>query len=209
MVYIIYKLTNVVNGKEYVGLTKSTLKRRWYQHVHNAKNRSNHLSKAIRKYGKDAFECQALCSCTCVEDAEEMERHFIAEYDTLSNGYNMTRGGSAFTGMPGERNSMYGKTHTPKVRQKLAEGASKRFKGKTYEELYGKKKAAELKQKRSEVWKGVWKGKDTSGINNPRARPVSIRGIEFSHGKAAAAHFGISPSTLVGWLKKYDDCYYL
>ena len=59
---------------------------------------------------------------------------------------------------------MYGKTHTDLVKTKLGTEASLRFKGKSYEELYGKDKADLLKQKRSDNLKG----KDNSFKNNPR-----------------------------------------
>jgi ribosomal protein L37AE/L43A len=63
----------------------------------------------------------------------------------------------------GERNSMFGKTHTEEVKAILAEKASNRFKGKSYEELYGTEKAIELKNKRSTNLKG----KNNSGSYNP------------------------------------------
>ena len=49
-----------------------------------------------------------------------------------------------------ERNGMYGKTHSSEVCDMLGKAASARFKGKSYVELYGEEKAAELKKKRSE-----------------------------------------------------------
>ena len=67
-------------------------------------------------------------------------------------------------GCVGEVNGMYGKTHTDAVKTKLGEEASLRFKGKSYEELYGKDKADLLKKKRSDNLKG----KDNSFKNNPR-----------------------------------------
>lgn len=48
----------------------------------------------------------------------------------------------------GEKNGMFGKTHTKKVKQKLAKLASQRFKGKTYDQLYSKEKASELRESR-------------------------------------------------------------
>lgn len=67
-------------------------------------------------------------------------------------------------GLAGKKNGMYGKTHTDLVKTKLGEEASLRFKGKSYEELYGKDKAEILKKKRSDNLKE----KDNSFKNNPR-----------------------------------------
>jgi len=197
MMYIIYKLTNTVNGKEYVGLTSSTIDNRWRQHIYASrhKNTKTHLVRAIRKYGKEAFTSQVLCSCRTVEDAEEMERHFIAEHDTLSNGYNMTAGGNCTTGLSGELNGMYGKTHTPDVRQKLSETASERFKGKSYAELYGEEKAEELKRKRSETFSAVDKSGERNSMygknhSNETKAKMSAAATEWKTGKTYEEMYG-------------------
>ena len=65
---------------------------------------------------------------------------------------------------PGKLNGMYGKTHTEEVCENLSKAASLRFKGKSYVDLYGEKKAKELKKLRSKKAKN----KDNSGKNNPR-----------------------------------------
>lgn len=71
---------------------------------------------------------------------------------------------------PGSKNGMFGKTHSDELKANQAGVASARFKGKSYEELYGKEKALELKQKRS----NQLKGKDHTGKNNPRAKRILI-----------------------------------
>ena len=49
---LIYKITNTVNGKIYVGQTVRTLEERKWQHINTAKNgHKNHLYNAMRKYG--------------------------------------------------------------------------------------------------------------------------------------------------------------
>lgn len=71
---------------------------------------------------------------------------------------------------PGSKNGMFGKTHSDELKATQAIVASTRFKGKSYDELYGIEKATELKQKRSIQLKG----KDHSGKNNPRAKRILI-----------------------------------
>lgn len=148
--YIIYKITNKVNNKVYIGLTRRTFKKRWYMHVWEANNRNtrSNFHNAIKKYDKDIWISEIVCCCINKQHAEEMECHFIKENDSYKNGYNMTEGGNAFGGLVGKFNGMYGRTHTQKVKNKLARAAKKRFKGKSYNELYGTERADELKQKR-------------------------------------------------------------
>jgi group I intron endonuclease len=55
---LIYKATNKINGKSYVGLTTQTLDTRKYQHLYHATNGLSQglFSKAILKYGEENFE---------------------------------------------------------------------------------------------------------------------------------------------------------
>jgi hypothetical protein len=64
---------------------------------------------------------------------------------------------------PGKLNGMYDQTHSIQVKEAQAQQAIKRFKGKTYKDLYGEERANKLKKLRSKVMKG----KDNSGIKNP------------------------------------------
>ena len=72
--------------------------------------------------------------------------------------------GKCHIGTIGPKNGMYGQTHTDEAKKIFADTASKTFKGKSYEELYGKQKAQELKKIRSEKAKR----KNNSVKNNPR-----------------------------------------
>ena len=54
----IYKITNVLNGKMYIGKTSSTIEERWKEHRHDATRKSKEyrpLYSAIQKYGADNF----------------------------------------------------------------------------------------------------------------------------------------------------------
>jgi group I intron endonuclease len=90
-IYTIYKLTNKVNNKSYIGFTK-----RWPQRIkeHSWACTNMLIHKAIRKYGMDSFESSILYQG---EDKDFtlsiMEPHYIKMYNTLIEGYNQTSGG--------------------------------------------------------------------------------------------------------------------
>ena len=99
----IYKVTNTVNGKIYVGQTSRTIEDRWREHVRDAFKRKKqaffpfHL--AIKKYGQDAFQIEQLEECSS-HDLDERERYWIKYYDTYHNGYNADYGGRSNKGHP-------------------------------------------------------------------------------------------------------------
>ena len=96
MAYI-YKITNLVNGKIYIGQTSMPLDERFRHHVHEAfTQKSNRpLYKAMRKYGKDNF----IINCVeevLLEDLNSKETYYISYYKSyapLGFGYNATLGG--------------------------------------------------------------------------------------------------------------------
>jgi len=99
----IYKITNTINGKVYVGQTVSTLSVRWSQHVHEAnKNGDRTLCKAIRKYGKENFTIEQIDSACSIEELNKKEQEYIVKLNSLcfndGQGYNMTLGGEGNSG---------------------------------------------------------------------------------------------------------------
>jgi group I intron endonuclease len=106
----IYKITNSVNGKIYVG-SAVDLRKRWGNHKSNLNvgiNKSKHLQAAWNKYGQDSFEFSVI---EYVEDKTkliEREQYYI---DTLSPEYNiLTVAGSSL-----------GYRHTEEYKAKAAE----------------------------------------------------------------------------------------
>lgn len=87
---IIYKITNKVNGKSYIGQTRYTIEFRWKQHQHKKDN--TYFHNAIHKYGVDNFSIEILEECD-IEELNQKEIFYIAKYDTFKNGYNLTIGG--------------------------------------------------------------------------------------------------------------------
>jgi len=104
--HIIYKITNVINEKIYVGQTKQYYgaekigaEGRLKRHIANAFNPKSgsgcpKLENAIRKYGKECFVTEVL-EKTTQDEIDELEEYYIREYDSTNNtiGYNISLGG--------------------------------------------------------------------------------------------------------------------
>lgn len=93
----IYKITNLINGKIYIGQTIQSIKDRWYRHVGNSKWISQHeanmtIKRAIRKYGKENFKLELIENCKR-ENLNDREKYWISYYDSYHTGYNNTLGG--------------------------------------------------------------------------------------------------------------------
>lgn len=91
----VYKITNDINGKVYIGKTQNSVDKRFNEHMrasrkHNCKNRP--LYSAIRKYGENHFTVETLEMC-CNGILPEREKYWIRFYDSFKTGYNATIGG--------------------------------------------------------------------------------------------------------------------
>lgn len=125
---IIYKHTCKVTGKSYIGLTKYSMEFRLNGHITCARNGSPYkFHKAIAEYGIEQFESEILEECvTDVETLCELERYWIAFYDTYRNGYNMTEGGQ--TAPPSTKDQIEKMVKTRKENGSYITGAAKRVK---------------------------------------------------------------------------------
>lgn len=107
----IYMLTCRVNGKRYIGQSIN-IKRRLNDHKWN-KRCTSIISKAIAKYGWDAFDKTVLEFCL-VEELDEKEIQYIAK---LKPEYNLTEGGDSLTGYK----------HSPETKELLKQLAKKQW----------------------------------------------------------------------------------
>lgn len=96
----IYKITNLLTNKIYIGYTSRPIQRRFYEHKWEAFNsdcndNASYLYQSMRKYGTDVFVIDEIIQFDESEyDWKELEKYYIKEYDTLSpNGYNILSGG--------------------------------------------------------------------------------------------------------------------
>ena len=99
---LIYRVTNTVNGKVYIGKwSHPTVDHRWRLHKSAAKSGSPYyFHRAIRKYGPDIFKVEVIDRAMTAEELSEKEKFYIASYQSNSpeKGYNMTLGGEGHNG---------------------------------------------------------------------------------------------------------------
>lgn len=119
----VYKITNSVNGKLYIGISANPDKR-WWEHRNQTRKTHTRLYNAFRKYGVEAFTFEILCWCDTREDARELENLAVEVCDTIATGYNMCPGGGG--GIAGPDNPAYGKPLPADVRAKMSAAAKKR-----------------------------------------------------------------------------------
>ena len=92
---IIYKATNNINGKIYVGQTTKSLETRIKRHLQSVRAGSDtHFHQALRKYGKDNFTFEIVCEVSSKAELNRLETYYISKWNTIKLGYNMVDGGS-------------------------------------------------------------------------------------------------------------------
>ena len=94
MAYI-YCITNLINGKQYVGKTTTSITKRFQEHCKDSKKErceKRPLYDAMQKYGINNFVVEKLIQCE-VDELDSYEMLFIQKLDTYRNGYNCTKGG--------------------------------------------------------------------------------------------------------------------
>jgi group I intron endonuclease len=102
----IYKITNIITKKCYIGETKkSNPELRWNEHKRKIEKGIGcpALQEAIKKYGVENFKFEVLIICFD-EDRYKFEIEYIKKFNSIApNGYNLTKGG--------EGGGFYGKKH--------------------------------------------------------------------------------------------------
>ena len=122
---IIYKTTNLINGKFYIG--KDANNRDYYL------GSGSILNKAIKKYGKENFKKEILEKCNSLEELCEREIFWIKELDATNEtiGYNIAKGGlggDTFTNDPNKeirreiiKKTSIGRKHSEQTKKLLSQ----------------------------------------------------------------------------------------
>ena len=92
---IIYKITNKIDGKSYIGQTSRTLSLRKAEHKYDAHKETNYpLYNAMNHYGFENFIFEEVVTAETLDELNALEQFYIEKEDTLNpNGYNLSRGG--------------------------------------------------------------------------------------------------------------------
>jgi len=180
MMFCVYKIKNLVNGKLYIGKTCNP-DERWHDHLTAAKYKKDScpIHRAINKYGEDNFEFSIIEEYESDEKALSGEVFWIAEHKTNISkygnqfGYNLTDGGEGVAGL----------IHTEESKRKMSEAVMGEK-----NHNYGKPKSDEIKRKISDSNKGQKRTPET------KAKISAVQlGKEISENtksKMSAAHTG-------------------
>ena len=206
----IYKITNEINGKAYIGCTTQeppTL--RWKTHRAQARFGCQFpLHRAIRKYGVESFSFAVIYECSSLREMVACERGLIAEHGTYApHGYNITSGGEGTFGrvltaasrakMSASRKRAYAEgrghrrkpgeyRHSAETRAKL--GAAARRRDLSYLVAQGKAQAKISDADVSEIRRLL-----TADYGSPLARmyhvsPSLISAIKHGHRRVEVSH---------------------
>jgi group I intron endonuclease len=115
-IYSIYRITNTVTSKVYIGFASNCVKRK-SSHKKAAEGISDtKFYRAIRKYGWENFVFETIYQSLDFEHTlRTMENYFIVEHDSFKNGYNSTLGGDGAVTVSGDSHHM--KSHEQRTRQ--------------------------------------------------------------------------------------------
>ena len=136
--YCIYKITNLLNGKMYIGKHMTS-------DIEDGYMGSGIIIKnAIKKYGKENFRKEWLMFCEDEDEMNYMERVFVDQtWVDRSDTYNMALGGVG--GSPKGRN--FGRHHTEEAKLKISAAT----KGKN-NPMYGKPCFYKMTPEQKEIW---------------------------------------------------------
>lgn len=120
---LVYKITNKINNKAYIGITTQSISERWSKHC-TPKSNCTAISSAIKKYGKDSWNIEVLETVNCLELLKKKESYYIHSLNTIAPfGYNLTFGGEIGTPSIETRekiaNSLKGRKRPPEIGEKV------------------------------------------------------------------------------------------
>lgn len=200
--YCIYKITNNITGKSYIGYTNN-YDRRMANHRNGGKTGTGsckQLYESMKKHGSDNFTFNVLYDkIESVQEAKLLESTTIEKYDTFKNGYNAHPGGTG--GDMSAYKSFYKAMKKYHSERNPEDYATYGFNGKTH--------TIESKQKQSKARKSYWdnlsssdknkRSKKVSGSKNGmygkipgNAKKVTYKGIEYPSMAEAERQTGLT-----------------
>lgn len=122
---IIYKATNLMNGKIYIGQTITSLEKRIKKHYYDAKSDNLYFHRALNKYDKKDWEWKIIDNGSSLLELNNKEKYWISFYEsnTAAKGYNLTIGGEGIVGLNKES---YDKARQTRINKGLSKKAKQR-----------------------------------------------------------------------------------
>lgn len=80
MKYLVYKITNDINDKIYIGQTTESLNKRFMRHCGYQLKDNTHLHRAMKKYGCQHFKIELLYVCNSQQELDDKEFEYISFY---------------------------------------------------------------------------------------------------------------------------------
>lgn len=131
----VYKITNKITGKVYIGITNQGSGARYRHHWYESRiGEPSPIHRSMAKYGEDNFTLEIIDFADTYDELKEKEKYWIKEYDSMNRekGYNLTEGGDG----------TFGRMHSEETKDKIRQKA------------IGRKASEETKKKMSESRKG-------------------------------------------------------
>ena len=123
--YCVYRFISP-SGKSYIGIT-TNLFIRYLGHKRNYSKTKTKFYDACKSYGFENFQLEVLCkditNRCCLNTLEKL---YINSFNSLNEGYNMTKGGDG-NSQPGELNGMFGRKHTEESKAKMSRNTPKKY----------------------------------------------------------------------------------
>lgn len=183
---IIYKATNKINGKMYIGQTARTLDVRMAEH---ARHSNTPFDRAVQKYGMENFDVETIDTASSIDELNQKEIYWIKYYNTYGdNGYNACIGGE----------NTKGYHHREESKAKMSEAKRRMYIGEN-NPFYGKRHSEETCKRFSEQRTGrklspEWK-RHLSESSSIKVKVINIEtGEIFNSIKEAADKYNIAPT---------------
>lgn len=153
--WCVYCHTNKINGKKYIGITSTTMERRWRNDGSGYRGQV-YFWRAIQKYGWHNFDHEVLFENKSYEDACRLERQLIANFKSNMSqyGYNQTEGGDCNYAFSDE------------AIRKMSAAAKERYENSENHPWYGRHHSEESKEKIKNKLSGKMVGEKNPNYGN-------------------------------------------
>jgi len=180
---IIYKATNQINNKIYIGQTSGLLETRKRQHINRNNNNKIYFHNAIHKYGADNFSWEVIRICDSIESLNAWEQYYILYYKSIGECYNLRSGGknSLHSESTKKKMSIAKQNMSEETKKKMSvakQNISEETKKKMSIAHIGKKASEETKNKLRIINKRSWaKNKNNMGMKGKHHSEITIEKI--------------------------------